>query len=434
MQRVLTELGLLVRQARREGAAGVEILTEDWSGHRLDVERGRVMHHTPVSGQVTRIRVWIEGGKQGAAQAEGDCDREALMNQALQQAHNAEADEFSGPQGRLAGLLGGLGIDDRRFGQVEEADRAEVALTAERAARAVDRRLVPSRSWYEDRRRVRTFVNSRDVALSEADTTFRAGTTVTAAGELTGVSHEIESRSFSSIASLPIGTSVGQMAAAQLKRGETLDGEVKVLLWPHATAALFSALARGFTQGPDFFLRNSERDGLVASSRLHVVDDGTLVGGLRSASFDDRGVVPLPVVLLREGRLEGDLVTLRAGREGQVHPTGHETSDGLSCRNLSIRAGSRSVSAMLTHHEGWVLSVYQLPSLAGLDLSTGQIELPVSGSVMHGSKQVGAVRNGVLRGDLRQILHDVTEVMSNTDRVGHVDAPAILLGGFVLDG
>ena len=133
MQRVLTELGLLVREARREGAAGVEILTEEWNGHRLDVERGRVMHHTPVSGTATQIRVWLDGGKQGRVRIEGDCDRSALVNQALQLAQDAEAVPLSGPQGRLTGLLGGLGIDDRRYGQVEEADRGDVALAAERA-------------------------------------------------------------------------------------------------------------------------------------------------------------------------------------------------------------------------------------------------------------------------------------------------------------
>lgn len=422
--------------ARQVGAAGVELLHEEWSGHRLRLERGRTVAKDEPSGSRLRVRVWLEGGREGRADGPLSSGA-ALIDQAMLAAGDAEDSDVQGPMGRLAAVLGGLGIDDRRYGSIEDEDRLEVLQTAERAAKAVDRRIVPGAFWYEDRRCQRSFANSKGVELEEIDTTYHAGCTVSVAGEKGSVVRTFDGRTFSTVASLPFGSDAARTAIACLKRGTQLSGPVRVLLEPEATAALVAALGQGFTNarvdGDGFFLSPAGDGEPVVDERLHLVDDGTIPGALRTASFDDRGVAPVALVLLREGRVDGRFLGVSGAREIEARPTGHLVDGKLRPRNLALRSGSRSINVMLNEATEPLLYIHQLPDLGGLDLATGKVRIPVSGAVMKGHEAIGGMTDATLVGDLMEVLNSVVEVASNTDRVGHVDAPAILLDGFTIE-
>jgi len=170
----------------------------------------------------------------------------------------------------------------------------------------------------------------------------------------------------------------------------------------------------------------------VIDPRIHLIDDGTLPGGLRTRSFDDRGAVPIPLVLVREGHVEGELVGPEVAHALETQPTGHVIGEGLSPSNLALRAGGRSVNAALSDLGGIVLQVDELGDLGGVDPSTGVLDLPIDGAVLKLNRPIGAVRGGRLQGDLRVVLGKLVEVCSDTDRIGHVDAPAMIVDGFTL--
>jgi predicted Zn-dependent protease len=428
----LKQLNALCRAARRDGALGLELLHEQWSGHRVEATGGRVTSSEDVGGSRLWATAWLEGGRCGRADGT-DGDAEGLIQTALNHAEAAPPDPHAGPAARLAGVMRGLGIADRRFDTIEEEHRHSVPLMAERTARAVDRRVVPGRFWYEDRSTLRSFANSRDVLLQEPQTWYRAGGQVSGAGSEETLAQQVDARTFASIASLPLGTNVGRILQGQMKRGETLYGAARVLLWPEAVGSLFAHLALAIADTdryPELFLRTREEP---LHKKLHMVDDGTRPGGLRTTSFDDRGVRPAPLVLLREGVLGDEVMDLERARRAERPATGHARRGSVRPHNLALRSGSRSVNAVLADHDGWCISIHQLPDLNdALDLKTGQLSGRVSGAIYKGSKHVGAVRGGMLQGDLGQVLSSVYEVCSNTDRVGHVDAPAILVDGFEL--
>jgi hypothetical protein len=71
-----------------------------------------------------------------------------------------------------------------------------------------------------------------------------------------------------------------------------------------------------------------------------------------------------------------------------------------------------------------------IPDLSGLDIRTGELRAVVSGVVLNGSDFEGACRNVVMTGNLATVLQQVVHVFSNTDRVRHVDAPALMVEGF----
>ena len=282
---------------------------------------------------------------------------------------------------------------------------------------------------------MRRFASSRGVSLEEFSTTYTAHGSVAGPAGI-GVSETISSRSFASIASLPFGTSLGRRAAELSQEGgqQLPTGPVRVLLPARAVARLFGALGECFVQSNledpgAFFLQPG---GPEVDRRLHLVDDGTLSGGLRTRSFDDRGVAPVPLTLLREGRVDGRFIGVSAARRLDVRPTGHRTGRVLAASNLVLKSGTRSVNATLSDLGGLCLMVDDFPDLSGLDTRAGHLTARIDGVILEGNQPVGALRGVTLRGALLEVLNGVVEVCSDTDRVGHVDAPALIVDGFSL--
>lgn len=430
-----------LEHGRKLGALGMELLYSEIAGAALSVVRGKVQQaELPVEESLT-VRVWTEGGRAGAAHGDPEAF-DALLEAALAAAATAPEDPHAGPVGRQATVIGGLGVLDRRYDQLTDEDRVEVVTTAERAVRQVDRRLSAQDFWYRDRVRLRRFANTRGVLLEETDSLYEAGggVTTTAEGTPLDLRDHIQSRTFASIVSLPYGTTLARRAADLLQPAAEVRGPIRVLLPPLPVARLFGALAARFQAssfGPEaaepLFLQPRADGAPVVDGRLHLQDDGTLPGGLRSTSFDDRGVCPVPMTLLREGRVDGRFVGPALAHAHDVRPTGHVTGDEQAPTNLILRSGTRSMNAALVDLGARVLIVDDLPDLSGLDFATGRLEATVNGVVVQGNKPIGAARAVRLRGELLRVLNQVVEVCSDTDRIGHVDAPGMILDGFVVE-
>ncbi|HHO50468.1 MAG TPA: hypothetical protein ENK18_06225 [Deltaproteobacteria bacterium] len=429
----------VVERIKERGARGVELLYVQDRGHALEMRGSRVEPQQALDEEHVVVRVWLEGGRR-ADRRGAVTELEALISGALAAAEGAEPDPAEGPVGRLQTVTGGLGIRDRRYEQLTSDDRIEVLTSAQRSVKQVDRRLDAVGFRYRDRLRVRRFCNSRGVSLEEWSTTYSAEGTVNAAASPAPITlHDrVMSRSFASIASLPYGTSLARRAVQLLADGEQLpEGPVRVLMPARVVARLVAALGASFrlsvleTPGA-FFLRASDTP--VVDPRLHLVDDGTLSGGLRTCSLDDRGVAPVPLTLLREGRVDGRFIGVADARRLDVRPTGHQVGGALTASNLVLKSGTRSINACLSDLGGPSLQIDDLPDLDGLDLATGAFRFVVNGLVMEANQVVGAMRGVTLTGSLLDVLNAVVEVCSDTDRLEHVDAPALIAEGFTLEG
>ena len=89
------------------------------------------------------------------------------------------------------------------------------------------------------------------------------------------------------------------------------------------------------------------------------------------------------------------------------------------------------MAAVLTDHPE--LPVLVLDAAMGfdeIDLDSGEVKLVGHGQLRRASETLGPVRNVTLRGNLCELLNGLVTLASNMDRVGHVDAPAMMLDGF----
>ena len=207
------------------------------------------------------------------------------------------------------------------------------------------------------------------------------------------------------------------------------------MLPPAVVAEILAALgdafmAARFTGDLPFFLA-PQGDAPVIDTRLHLLDDGRAPGGLRTRSFDDRGVVPVPLTLIREGVPDACLRGPEEARAQGVTPSGHVVDGTLRAGNLIMRGGTRSMNATYTDHGDWSLRVDAL-DLSDLDLATGVLDTVIDGLVMHSNVQKGSVRRRKATFDLGRMLNDLVELCSDTDRIRHVDAPALFVRGLVL--
>ncbi len=428
-----------LEEVRQLGAHGAELLCTEDVGHVLEMDGPDVGPLQRTTAGRLDVRVWLEGGRVGEASGEPEAVV-ALAEQALASAAKAPEDPLQGPVPRLGAVPGGLSIRDRRYEQLTLEDRSEVLTTARRAAAQGPEGTKTSGFRYRDRLRLRRFVNTKGVAVEEWGTTYLAEGEVSAEAPDGPVRlwDSIASRSFASIASLPYGTSLAKRLEGLLADGEPLPaGPVRVLLPARAVARLIAAIAEGFVaasfaEGGRFFLQPGAE--AAVDGRLHLVDDGTLAGGLRTRSFDDRGVAPVPLTLLREGHVDGRYIGPAAARKLDTRPTGHQTGTQLAPTNLVLKSGTRSVNAMLSDLGGPSLQIDGFPDLSGFDPETGDLQATVHGVVMQANKPVGAMRGVRLRGNVGEVLRQVVEVCSDTDRVGHVDAPALIVGGFEIAG
>ena len=192
------------------------------------------------------------------------------------------------------------------------------------------------------------------MALEEWGTTYTASGTASAerGDERVARTESIASRTFASIASLPFGTSLGRRVADLLRSAEPVTGPMRVLLTPNAVAQIFGWIAARFVRPADakkarpFFL--DPANGVLLDSRIHLLDDGIAPGGLRTRSFDDRGALPIPIVVIREGHPTRAFVNPEQAQALDTAATGHVSRGDQEPSTRSLRAGGRSVNAALS--------------------------------------------------------------------------------------
>ncbi len=432
----MRELGDHVDRVRKQ-ALGVELLLTTMTGQELECARGKIHDERAIGSNTLQVQVWLDGGR-CASVSGAPTAIDSLVTRALAAAQSAPDNAFSGPLARLNTLPHGLGIADRRYDQVDREDRHDVALAAEKSVRATDRRLSASGFKYRAQRTVRRFANSKGLRLEETSTRYAAEGTVTASigGDMVRLHDQVAARSFASIASFPYGTNLARRAVALLQKGETLDGEIRTMLPPRVVARLFAALGTAFIDSAfdddkTFFMQQRPDGEPILDTRIHMVDDGTVPRALHTRSFDDRGVSPVPLTLLREGRVAGRFIGPERARRLDVRPTGHFRDGTLVPTNLMLRSGTRSMNATFTDHDCWSLWVDDIDA-SDLDLKTGKLRTTLSGQVMKSNEPRGAMRNVAVEADLLDLLNRVLEVCSDTDRHGHVDAPGMFVEGFRL--
>lgn len=432
----LQDLMQLVDNAQSEGAVSAEVFFEEIEGLDVDVVRGRPSK-TPVASRKLEIGVWTSDNHHAAVTGDPD-DGDELVDRALAQAAKGGTVDRMGPIERLPMTTRGLGIDDRRFPRLDENDRLDVIVSAERGARGVARKVKTDDFRYEDRQIRRCYASSNDVAVEEKSTTYMSRGTVRV--DDLELQQAMVGRTFASISSLPFGVVMANRALGLLEHDDIeIEGPIRVMMPPRVTGALFHKLAHAFRvepleRGESLFTQGWRSGEPVMDERIHMIDDAQVPGGLHTYIIDEQGVPPVPLVLLREGKVTARYVDKHAASDLEMRPTGHWWGGALRPSNLMLRSGTRSMSALLSEHDD--VPTLMLDHVVGwddLDLRTGDFTVVGTGFYQLGNDKIeGLVRNTTLKGNILEVLNQLVDIASDTDRIVTVDSPGLLVDGMTV--
>jgi predicted Zn-dependent protease len=435
-----TVLSRLIEQARRQGARGCEALYEQRDELRMTWERGSV--GPPSQQQVLGIRlgVYLPEGREAwetieASTSEALLDAaEATLDRALQRAALAPPDPHAGPVDRYDISERGLSLLDRRQINLGIEDRREVLEDNATGCKQVHPDIRVERIGYRELLTARSYASSRGHSATEHASTFEA--IIRARMGRNGRTHHqrVASRQFANVASMPFGIELGQ-GMVQLTVGATLpQGELPLVVSATAVAHLLRSLAPAFVapavQGGASFIAGcfGQR---IASPRLHLIDDPALPGALESRAFDDRGVPPAPVVLLREGVASGLYLDPRSARVADLRPTGHVMAGVLRPSNLVVRPGNRSRNAIgMDLNDYLVLESFHADQ--PIDLATGQIRSLCDVLVYRDHGYQGAVQGVPIDIPVHRFLGAIVEIASDQARYEEVDTCSMVLEGIAL--
>lgn len=414
-----------IDRLRKGGAIAAEVLltVTDWleqSGSTTSPTTGR--------GESWTVRAWRAGGAVGHAVAPTVGEAVAL---ALAASARAAPNPHGGPVERQDVRTAGLGTCDRRYAAIEAADRVELLELAERAFDKTRESIRLRALRYRQERTRRSWSSTRSTEVSETTTRFRLTGDVEI-GPGTGFSQVLLSRHFSDVASLPFGTDLRRRAEPLARPIAGPPPQLPLLIEPRPLAELARALAPAFVAGHDGFLARlpALKGGGVrlAPPVLHVTDDAGLHSGLYTVAFDDRGVTPVPLTLLREGLVGSRYHSPESARAMGSRPTGHWRDGALEPSNLVIRPGARTRN--MIHAELGDLLLLDAPPT--VDLVAGRLVGPARVVRVSGGETIGVheVRFDV---PIPMFLDGITELAADQERHVGVDTPTAVWDRLRLD-
>jgi len=430
----------LLRQTLDAGAVKAEVFSSRTEARRLSDIDGAAPSRPPSISVDYRVcvRVWDAKGQLGEALSSGhnvdDDARAALVTKAMASLGPARPGELE-PAPRLDVRERGLDIRDRRLAFIDDTMRHEVLRTNLEACRNVDPRVRTVRFRYEELHETRAFASTMGLSVEEQGTRFAIiGSASSASHNNPGrkVRGQLVSRNFAEVSSRPLGQQLGTRLIAALQPAELPKEPTAVVLEQRAVAALLPRVlaacsAERIASGDSFL---GGRVGTrVASSELHVIDDALRPGGMATRGFDERGVAPTSVNLLKEGRAAGLYQGPAAALLAEARPSGHERSDGsLWPGNLVVRAGSRSRN-MLFPNLGTFVIIDEVVDSAHIDPATGEIDVGVLVFVRDSTKVHGCAGVHRLRCSADDLLSGVKKICSDQERHGIVDTATWIVNG-----
>ncbi|MCB9746680.1 MAG: hypothetical protein H6740_29160 [Alphaproteobacteria bacterium] len=424
-------LAVMLEEAQGAGALAAEALVESAVTVTLDAIGGKLSR----SKRANRARisgfVYLDGGRTGSVRLETlDPKRlRAAVKAAIKAARSAPPIPEAGPVDRYDITTRGLGLEDPRYKHIDDEARAEVVLSNLEAADAVDGIEITDLR-YADTALSRAYASTRGLEAWCSETLYNLRLDARDRHNGRRMTQTSEARHFAHVGSLPYGVDLARRLVDLREVVPLPEAELAIVMETRVMARVLELLAPAFSaplrEASGSFIQAFQSKP-IGHARVHLIDDASLHGGVRTHAFDDRGVPPMPVPLIREGQLGGLYHDPESARRADVRPTGHVIDGKLRPSNLVLRPGNRSRTQML----GEVPLSLSFDHVDGsLDLGTGRFRVSGPAFVLERGQRAGVVSEAVLEGHISDLLKAVVEVASDQEREGRVDCATTLIKGF----
>jgi PmbA protein len=308
------------------------------------------------------------------------------------------------------------GIDDRSV-----AERTEVALAVERAAKSADPRISGFRKTsYSDGSLMTILATTADVRGSYRETYFSVGTSAVAtAGDDRQIGyHGLAKRQFGLIDPGSVGRVAAERAVGKLGAKTFKTQKLPIVLDPFMGMSLLGAIIPLFSadaviKGKSLFAGKTGT--AIASDQVTIVDDARTPGALRTAPFDGEGVATTTRTLVDAGVLRGYLSSLKTSKKMSQAPTGnarrgsYAAPSRIGAANFHLGPGTTGPQT-LTRGLERSLRITSLLNLHTVDPISGEFSLGATADYLEHGERMYPVQGITIAGNLTALLSSITGV------------------------
>jgi len=168
----------------------------------------------------------------------------------------------------------------------------------------------------------------------------------------------------------------------------------------------------------------------LGSSLLHMIDDGARSGGLATRGFDARGVPPVSMPLIREGKTGAFYTSMEQAEVLDSRPSGHEHPDGTAWTgNLLLRSGNRSRNMMFPELGEFIMLDCIVGDGLKVDLAKGTLSLRAHTFLSDGGQVKGYLGVQTFKTTWLDLWGGIREIGSDQQRFSAVDAATWIVDG-----
>jgi PmbA protein len=175
----------------------------------------------------------------------------------------------------------------------------------------------------------------------------------------------------------------------------------------------------------------------IASSKMTVIDDGTIPGLFGSQPFDDEGVPTRRTVVIENGVLQSYLLNTYAARKLGLKTTGSASrgitgNAGIGHGNFYLDRGEKTPEQIIAG----VKNGFYVTELigTGVNIVTGDYSRGAAGMWIRDGELAFAVSEVTIASTLQEMFGNIAEIGSDLEFRGSIAAPTVLIGEMTVAG
>ena len=440
----------VVARTMAGGASAAEAVVHDGTEFSTVVRMGEVESLKEAGGHAMGVRVFF--GKRAASTHTSDFSAEGLrqlVEGALALAQLTSEDPQAGlPEPELLARNGAANNLQLYFADVHSLpseERISRARRAEAAALAADARIRNSEGGSFDATQSRKVMANSLGFVGEYRSSYCSLAAVPVAQmENCPMQRDYWFSAARSLHRLESPEHVGRMAAERAVRRlgarKVKTARVPIIFDPLVARSLLETIAQAVNG--DAIYRDASflagKLGLrVAGENVTITDDGTLPGGFGTSPFDDEGVPTQRTVVIERGILKSYLLNSYTARKLGLKTTGNAArglagNPGISSGNFFLQPGTRPARKLIAEVQQ---GLYVTEFLGfGVNLVTGDYSRGASGLWIENGEPAYPVEEITVAGNLREMLHNVSEIASDLEFRSSTASPTLRIDGMMVAG
>ena len=438
----------IVARAMSSGATAAECVIREGDEFSTLVRLGQVETLKEAGSRSIGVRVFF--GKRVASTHSSDFSRaglERMLNSALELAKITSEDPFGGiPEpSQLGSLNGDLDLYSSDVYSLPGQERIAYARRAEKAALDFDPRIRNSEGGSFDAATGHKILANSHGFLGEYRRSYCSVAAVPIAQDENGAMQRDFWYSVArSLGRLESPEHVGQVAAQRALRRlgarKVKTQQVPVIFDPLVANSILEHIFEGVNgdsvyRGASFLAGKLGQK--IASEKVNVIDDGTMVGGFGSSPFDGEGVPTRRTVVIENGVLKSYLLNTYTAKKLGLQTTGNASrglagTPGIGPGNYFLQPGARTPQQLISDvKEG--LYVTEFLGM-GVNLVTGDYSRGASGLWISGGELTYPVEEITVAGNLKDMFLNISEIANDLEFRGAVASPTIRIDGLTVGG